>query len=112
MQSRIRYLDNEHAKMQKKVDQTRRLAEKMAVARDLAEEKLGRMVRLDEVREAQQREVQQGQVQQKEVQEREVQHREVQQKEVQRRVVQGRLWHCNTLFISRCLSGKHAHICW
>ena len=55
MQSRIRYLDNEDAKMQKKVDQTGRLAEKMAVARDLAEEKLGRMVRLDEVREAQQR---------------------------------------------------------
>ena len=57
MQSRIRYLDNEDAKMQKKVGQTRRLAEKIAVARDLAEEKLGRMVRLDEVREAQQREL-------------------------------------------------------
>ena len=53
MRSRIRYLDNEDDKMQKKISQTRRLAEKIAVARDLAEEKLGRMVRLDEVREAQ-----------------------------------------------------------
>ena len=40
VESRIKLLDNEEAKMQKKIDQAKRLADKIALAQVSQEEKL------------------------------------------------------------------------
>ena len=49
--SRIQLLDSEESKMQRKIEQTRRLAEKIAVAQERSEEKVIFMQKLDEQRE-------------------------------------------------------------
>ena len=46
--SRIQLLDSEESKMQRKIEQTRRLAEKIAVAQERSEEKVIFMQKLDE----------------------------------------------------------------
>jgi len=48
IESRIKLLDSEEVKMQRKIDKTRRLAEKIAVAQELQEEKLDRMQKVDD----------------------------------------------------------------
>jgi len=48
IESRIKLLDSEEVKMQRKIDKTRRLAEKIAIAQELQEEKLDRMQKVDD----------------------------------------------------------------
>ena len=51
VQSRIHMLETEDSKIQKKIDQTRRLAEKIASAKELQEEKFERIMKIDYMRE-------------------------------------------------------------
>ena len=48
IESRIKLLDSEEVKMQKKIDKTRRMAEKIAINQEMQEEKLDRMQKVDD----------------------------------------------------------------
>ena len=48
IESRIKLLDSEEVKMQRKIDKTRRMAEKIAINQEMQEEKLDRMQKVDD----------------------------------------------------------------
>ena len=48
IESRIKLLDSEEVKMQRKIEKTRRMAEKIAINQEMQEEKLDRMQKVDD----------------------------------------------------------------